>query len=199
LEALLGKIPERWVPLVLTSIETGLRWGELVALRPRHIDWVNHRIRVEETALELSKRNSPTGQRIVFKDYPKDDEPRTVTVTRELLRVLEDRVTELGLGHDHLLFLSTQEPSLIPVSRNTFRTKARLPAVESAKIKFPVRMHDLRHAHASWLLAGGADLASVMERLGHRQIMTTQQYIHTLPDADRRALDAFTRTRRRDQ
>jgi len=38
-----------------------------------------------------------------------------------------------------------------------------------------------------------------MERLGHRQIMTTQQYIHTLPDADRRALDAFTRTRRRDQ
>jgi len=29
-----------------------------------------------------------------------------------------------------------------------------------------------------------------MEWLGHRQIMTTQQYIHTLPDADRRALDA---------
>ena len=196
-EALLGKIPERWVPLVLTSIETGLRWGELVALRPRHIDWVNHRIRVEETALELSKRNSPTGQRIVFKDYPKDDEPRTVTVTRELLRVLEDRVTEYGLGPDHLLFPSTEEPSLIPVSRNTFRTKVWLPAVENANISFPVRMHDLRHAHASWLLAGGADLASVMERLGHRQIMTTQQYLHTLPDADQRALDAFSAHPRR--
>ncbi|WP_255347180.1 tyrosine-type recombinase/integrase [Cellulomonas sp. KRMCY2] len=40
---------------------------------------------------------------------------------------------------------------------------------------FPVRMHDLRHAHASWLLAGGADLAAVMERMGHAQIMTTPE------------------------
>lgn len=28
-------------------------------------------------------------------------------------------------------------------------------------------MHDLRHAHASWLLAGGADLKTVMERMAH--------------------------------
>jgi site-specific recombinase XerD len=58
-------------------------------------------------------------------------------------------------------------------------------------------MHDLRHAHASWLLAGGADLGSVMERLGHRQITTTQNYLHALPDADRTALDAFTKIRQR--
>jgi integrase len=192
-EAILTQIPDRWVPLVLTSIETGLRWGELVALRPRHIDWVNHRIRVEQTALELSKRNSPTGQRIVFKDYPKDNEPRTVSVTGQLIQTLQRRVDEYGLGPDHLLFPSTEEPSSIPVSRNTFRTKVWQPAVKRAGITFPVRMHDLRHAHASWLLAGGADLAAVMERLGHRQIMTTQQYLHTLPDADQRALDAFSR------
>jgi integrase len=36
-----------------------------------------------------------------------------------------------------------------------------------------------------------------MERLGHRQLSTTQQYVHTLPDADQRALDAFTRIRLR--
>ncbi len=79
---LLEHIPDRWLPLVLTSIETGLRWGELLALRPRHVDWSEARIRIEETVLELSKRNSPTGQRIVFKGYPKDDEPRTLAVTR---------------------------------------------------------------------------------------------------------------------
>ena len=193
---LLEHIPDRWLPLVLTSIETGLRWGELVALRPRHIDWSGWRIRVEQVALELSKRNSPTGQRIVFRDYPKDDEPRTLAVTRELIAVLQRRVDDYGLGPDHLLFPSTEAPSLIPVSRNTFRTKVWLPAVEEAKLGFPVRMHDLRHAHASWLLAGGADLAAVMERLGHRQIMTTQQYLHTLPDADRKALEAFSAIRR---
>nr|WP_081785012.1 tyrosine-type recombinase/integrase [Cellulomonas sp. KRMCY2] len=49
-----------------------------------------------------------------------------------------------------------------------------------AGIDFPVRMHDLRHAHASCLLAGGADLKSVMERMGHAQVMTTQRYPHTV-------------------
>jgi integrase len=56
---------------------------------------------------------------------------------------------------------------------------------------------DLRHAHASWLLAGGADLKTVMDRLGHAQIQTTQKYLHTLPDADDQAMDAFKRIRSR--
>jgi integrase len=47
--------------------------------------------------------------------------------------------------------------------------------------------------HASWLLAGGADLTSVMDRMGHSLIQTTQKYLHALPDADQRSLDAFTR------
>jgi integrase len=53
--------------------------------------------------------------------------------------------------------------------------------------------HDLRHAHASWLLAGGSDLRSVMDRMGHSLIQTTQKYLHPLPDIDQRNLDAFRR------
>jgi site-specific recombinase XerD len=60
-----------------------------------------------------------------------------------------------------------------------------------------VRPHDLRHAHASWLLAGGADLQAVKERLGHASIATTEKYLRTLPDADDSTLDAFTRIRGR--
>jgi integrase len=48
-------------------------------------------------------------------------------------------------------------------------------------------------------LAGGADLQVVKERLGHASIMTTQKYLHTLPDADETALDAFTKIRGRSQ
>jgi integrase len=58
-----------------------------------------------------------------------------------------------------------------------------------------VRIHDLRHAHASWLLAGGADLQVVKERLGHASIATTEKYLHTLPTADETALDALTKIR----
>ena len=64
-----------------------------------------------------------------------------------------------------------------------------------AKIEHKVTFHNLRAAHASWLLAGGADIIVVQERLGHRRITTTQQYTGTLPDAGKRALEAFRKIR----
>jgi hypothetical protein len=76
--------------------------------------------------------------------------------------------------------------------RDWFNRKVWQPAVRAAGLELPVRMHDLRHAHASWLLAGGADLQVVKERLGHASIATTERYLHTLPDADDTALDALT-------
>jgi integrase len=178
-ERLLAEIPDRFRDLVLTDIETGLRWGELVALRPRHIDFLRRLIAIEETVVEVSKKNSPTGERMVFKAYPKDNEFRTLRVSQGLLDRLAARITTMGLGRDDLLFPSTQAKGPIPLSRNTFRTKYWRPAPQRAGIDFHVRVHDLRHAHASWLLAGGADLKTVMDRLGHAQIQTTQNYLHT--------------------
>jgi site-specific recombinase XerD len=60
-----------------------------------------------------------------------------------------------------------------------------------------VRVHDLRHAHASWLLAGGADLQVVKQRLGHGSLRTTERYLHTLPEADETALEALSKIRNR--
>jgi integrase len=71
------------------------------------------------------------------------------------------------------------------------------PAVTAAGLDFHVRVHDLRHADASWLLAGGADIQVVKERLGHGSLRTIEKYLHTLPDADEIALDALRRTRTR--
>ncbi|MFI9847382.1 tyrosine-type recombinase/integrase [Nonomuraea sp. NPDC051941] len=70
-------------------------------------------------------------------------------------------------------------------------------ALEAAELEIAVRIHDLRHAHASWLLAGGADLQVVKERLGHASIKTTEKYLHTLDDADETALDALAKIRNR--
>ncbi len=44
--------------------------------------------------------------------------------------------------------------------------------------------HDIQHAHASWLLAGGADLKSVMDRMGDTQIQAPQKHFHAHPDTD---------------
>jgi integrase len=83
------------------------------------------------------------------------------------------------------------------IGRNWFRRMVWRPACEAADLTDMPRFHDLRHSHASWLLAGGADLQVVKERLGHASIMTTQRYLHTLPDADETAVDAFSRIRNR--
>ncbi|WP_019873299.1 tyrosine-type recombinase/integrase [Sporichthya polymorpha] len=75
-----------------------------------------------------------------------------------------------------------------------FRARVWDPALEAAELGFHVTPHGLRHAHASWLLAGGADLQVVKERLGHGSIATTGKYLHALPGADQaafEALDAF--------
>jgi len=82
------------------------------------------------------------------------------------------------------------------IPREWFRNQVWRAALAGAGVT-AVRPHDLRHAHASWLLAGGADLQAVKERLGHASIATTEKYLHTLPDADDSTLDAFAKVRDR--
>jgi integrase len=83
------------------------------------------------------------------------------------------------------------------IPRRWFAQHIWKPAVTAAELDFNVRVHDLRHAHASWLLTGGADIQTVKERLGRGSLRTTEKYLHTLPDTDDTALDALRRTRTR--
>lgn len=77
-----------------------------------------------------------------------------------------------------------------------FRDRIIKPALQAAGIKIDIRMHLLRHAHASWLLNGGADLMVVKDRLGHASILTTERYLHTLSNADETALTALNKVRK---
>jgi integrase len=82
------------------------------------------------------------------------------------------------------------------IPRSWYREHIWKPALDTAGIGIRVRTHDLRHAHASWLLAGGADLQTVKERLGHGSIITTEKYLHTLAETDDTALTALATIRR---
>ncbi len=53
-----------------------------------------------------------------------------------------------------------------------------------------VRLHDLRHAHATQLLANGVDIPTVRKRLGHEKVSTTLDiYAHVLEENDDEAAD----------
>lgn len=57
------------------------------------------------------------------------------------------------------------------------------PALERAALQW-LHWHDLRHAHATWLLAAGVPARSVQKRLGHRHLTTTEIYLGELTEAD---------------
>jgi integrase len=83
------------------------------------------------------------------------------------------------------------------IPRWWFRAHIWQPAIEASGLPETITVHGLRHAHASWLLAGGADLEVVKERLGHASIVTTQKYLGTLDGTDETAIDALSRIRNR--
>jgi integrase len=83
------------------------------------------------------------------------------------------------------------------IPRDWFREHVWKPALKEAELDVHVATKHLRHAHASWLLHGGADLQVVKERMGHARISTTERYLGTLPEVDETALDAFAKIRHR--
>jgi integrase len=79
------------------------------------------------------------------------------------------------------------------IAGDTFRQLIWRPTLDGLGYPETSRptFHKLRHAHASWLLAGGADIVVVMARLGHKNIATTQRYLHALDPIDSTALSAL--------
>jgi integrase len=106
------------------------------------------------------------------------------------------RAKRRAAGKDRPRTSAVVDPDIDPhISANWFRKHVWYPAREAAELGFKPRIHDLRHARASWLLAGGADLQVVKERLGHLKISTTERYLHSLPNADETALEALDKIR----
>ena len=106
-DVLLAAIPARYRLMVETAIGTGMRWGELTALKPRHVDFLGKQVTVPDTIMEVSKRHSPTGERYVAKAYPKDNEPRTFGVSQDWLDQVAEHITARHLGRDDLLFATS--------------------------------------------------------------------------------------------
>ena len=175
---LLGAVPERWRPLVGTLFFTGLRWGEATALTPGDLD-----LDAEVPILRVA-RAWKKGAAGVYLGAPKTRRGRrTVSLPDFLVPVL--RTQAEGKAGDGLLFTA---PEGGRVSAQHFHTRVWRPAIERSGIAKRPRVHDLRHGHASHMLANGADIFAVSRRLGHESVKVTGDvYGHLLPDAHARS------------
>jgi integrase/recombinase XerC len=163
-----GPVATRDVALLELLYATGMRVSELCGLDLGDLDRDRQVVRV----------------------FGKGSKERTIPVGRPAWRALDTwigsgRPALVAAGSDHALFLGERGARINPrvVRRIVHRA---LRVVEGAPDLGP---HGLRHAMATHLLEGGADLRSVQEMLGHASLATTQIYTHVSDDRLRRAFE----------
>jgi integrase len=183
LETLRGR-PLYTVAAVLLG--TGLRRGELLALRWQDVDLDGAVLRVEQ-AIEQTKRGG-----LIFK-APKTRHgkravtlpPSTVLLLRDHRRTQQELRLALGLGKtpaDALVFADWDGSPRLP---HTLTQQWR-KAMKRAGLK--ASLHSLRHTHASTLIASGLDVLTISRRLGHATpVLTLGTYGHLFKPDDRAA------------
>jgi integrase len=190
-QIVLGKLEGRSIyPILVTALATGMRRGELLALRWQNVDLDGAVLRVEQS-LEQTKAG------LRFKS-PKTKHGRrsitlpasAVTVLRDHWKAQKEQRLKLGMGKaptDSLVFATWEGK---PRSPNSL-TKEWWEAVRSAGMP-PVTLHSLRHTHASHLIASGLDVLAISRRLGHGSpTITLGVYGHLFPNTDDRAASAI--------
>ena len=170
---LLDAMPTSYDQLVVNFLAfTGMRWGEMSGLHWNRVDVDRGVARVVEVFDEKTS---------TIKAYPKGRRVRDVPLPTWLLEELQSRPRQSGCGLPHVsgrcrsgLVLTTQQQTVL---RGSNWSRVWRAAVGRADIGH-VRIHDLRHTYASWLLQGGVPIARVGQLLGHASTATTAKYAH---------------------
>lgn len=180
-------VTEHWRAFILMAAFTGLRAGELEALRVKNLDLMHGRVTVTESASEVA------GERVVGET--KNYQRRTVPLPPALVAELREHMKRRGATRTtDLVFVS---PEGEPIRHSNFYRRQFKPAVATAGVEPALRFHDLRHTYAALLIAEGAHPLAVKNRLGHSSItVTLDRYGHLFPhveEALNEALDVVIR------
>jgi integrase len=171
-QELAAEAGEPFGSLVLFAAYSGLRWGEIAALRVGRLDPLRGTVDVVESATEV-------GRGIQFV-APKNGRTRTVRLPRSLVEILAPMIA--GKGSEELVFAGREGG---PLRHGQFYSRVFRPAVARAGLDGRLRFHDLRHTCAALLIAQGAHPRAIMERLGHSSITVTMDvYGHLLRSLD---------------
>jgi integrase len=167
----------------LTAAMTGLRKGEIVALRWRDIDWGASRVRVRQNYVR-GQFGTPKSRRST-RSVPMADQ-----VGGELDRLSK---TSRFTGPDDLVFAHPVTGGTLAKANMSRRFQKALKAAELEQHRF----HDLRHTFGTRMAAVGTPLRTLQEWMGHRDIATTQRYADYCPGSGEADLiaKAFTTER----
>ncbi len=175
-------------PLLVLAVLSGLRRGELLGLSWSDVDFDGRYVIVRRSLTPVSGQGLVLGPTKTHQERRVDLGPLALSALR--CQAAQRRAE--GVYADKGLVFTSAGGS--PLHGSTLHRWVKA-AFERTGLPSTTRLHDLRHTHASLLLARGHSLPVVSERLGHRTKTTTANlYAHALPTSQRAAaqdLDAY--------
>jgi len=170
----LAKVSRTLHDIALVSLHTGMRAGEIFALRWGHLDLINGIILVADT------KDSSEGR------------ARKVFMTDTLKTMFNRRPQG---EPETLVFHARGGLQIVQISRAFGKVIERLGFNEGiTDPRQKVSFHTLRHTFASWLAQAGETLLTIKELLGHKTLTMTQRYSHLIPDHKRIAIKKIDET-----
>jgi integrase len=155
--------------LYVVAAMTGLRQGELIALRWQDVDRDARRIRVRRSHV-LGEFDTPKSRR----------SERSVPLSRRVARELDAWRLKARWGSpDDLVFA---EPASGEVLRRGALMRRYRRALKAAGVESGHRFHDLRHTFGTAMAAAGVPMRTLQEWMGHRDLATTQRYADYAPN-----------------
>lgn len=151
---------------VRVSAYTGLRLGQLLALRWSDIDWSG-------SALTVSKSFSAGHE-----TTPKSGKVRRVPLPDQAMAALE-QLSRRGDFTAPAEYVFCNVVTGRPLDGSALRR--RYKEAQAAAGVHALRWHDLRHTYGSLLAASGEELVTIKAMMGHANISTTEVYLHARP------------------
>ena len=150
----------------MTLYWTGMRLGELLALNPKDVD-------LEKRTISITKSYQRLGKKDVVTPPKTSKSKRVITIPEFLAADIKDYMDSLyDLQEDDRLF---------PITKYYLEHEMQRGIKESGVKR--IRVHDLRHSHASMLIELGFSPLEIANRLGHEKVETTlNTYAHLYPN-----------------
>lgn len=147
-------------PIITWALHTGMRKNEILKCKKHYVNFEQRSIELLET---------------------KSGKSRKVPISNKLYKIIEEFFQQTPDSEYLILNPETDKP-YVDIK------KAFHAVLDIAKIKH-FRFHDLRHTAATRMIAGGADLNTVKEILGHSSLAMLQRYVHVMPELKVRAIE----------
>ena len=160
-------------PLILTALGTGLRQGELLALKWENVNLDKKYLKVKETIKKVYIFDSEGNkkQETIIQKPKTEHSIRTVDLPDKIVDLLKT------LPH-HSEFVFADNTGNPYSAKTIFGNWKRI--LQTTNIPYK-KFHSLRHTYATMLLTKGVDLKTVQDLMGHSDITITQIYLHVLP------------------